>query len=147
MDSCNRNGYEHCNDFPYCGGFHELSRDCFPGYRQSVERPTTEICYFRNDILHFVELHWRYLFSSGRGLLLAYLIGGLTHGVLAQQPSLDWSSSVISSVQPYFIITKYAFVILGFSQLVFVINVWKVIFPNPLACCFASDSERKGKTA
>ena len=80
-------------------------------------------------------------------LLLAYLIGGLTHGVLAQQPSLDWSSSVISSVQPYFIITKYAFVILGFSQLVFVVNVWKVIFPNPFACCFASDSESKGKTA
>ena len=51
------------------------------------------------------------------------------------------------SVQPYFIITKYAFVILGFSQLVFVVNVWKVIFPNPFACCFASDSESKGKTA
>ena len=68
-------------------------------------------------------------------LLLAYLIGGLTHGVLAQQPSLDWASSVISSVKPYFLITEIAFVVLGFSQLVFVINVWKVIFPNPLTCC------------
>ena len=37
-------------------------------------------------------------------LLLAYLIGGLTHGVLAQQPSLAWSASVISSVKPYFLI-------------------------------------------
>ena len=68
-------------------------------------------------------------------LLLAYLIGGLTHGVLAQQPSLAWSASVISSVKPYFLITEIAFVVLGFSQLVFVVNVWKVIFPNPLACC------------
>ena len=64
-------------------------------------------------------------------LLLAYLIGGLTHGVLAQQPSLDWASSVISSIKPYFLITEFAFIILGFSQLVFVINVWKVLVPNP----------------
>ncbi len=64
-------------------------------------------------------------------LLLAYLIGGLTHGVLAQQPSLEWASSVISSVRPYFLITEIAFVILGFSQLVFVINIWKVLVPNP----------------
>jgi len=54
---------------------------------------------------------------------------------------------VISSVQPYFIITKYAFVILGFSQLVFVINIWKVIFPNPFALFFPSSNEQKGKTA
>ena len=47
-------------------------------------------------------------------LLLAYLIGGLTHGVLAGQPSLPWSSSVIQSIQPYFLITKIAFVILAF---------------------------------
>jgi cbb3-type cytochrome oxidase subunit 1 len=67
-------------------------------------------------------------------LLLAYLIGGLTHGVLAGQPSLPWSSSVIQSIQPYFIITKVAFVILAFSQLVFVVNVWRVIFPNPVEC-------------
>ncbi len=80
-------------------------------------------------------------------LLLAYLIGGLTHGVLAQQPSLDWASSVISSVQPYFLITKIAFVILGFSQLVFVINVWKVIFPNPLAYILDGSPERKEKSA
>ena len=65
-------------------------------------------------------------------LLLAYLIGGLTHGVLAGQPSLEWSSAVIGSIQPYFLITKIAFVILAFSQLVFVVNVWRVIFPNPL---------------
>ena len=77
-------------------------------------------------------------------LLLAYLIGGLTHGVLAQQPSLDWASSVISSVQPYFLITEIAFVVLGFSQLVFVINVWKVIFPNPISLFFSfSDKSRK----
>jgi len=66
-------------------------------------------------------------------LLLAYLIGGLTHGVLAGQPSLPWSSSVIQSIQPYFLITKFAFVILAFSQLVFVVNVWRVIFPNPIS--------------
>lgn len=66
-------------------------------------------------------------------LLLAYLIGGLTHGVLAGQPSLNWSSAVIGSIQPYFLITKIAFVILAFSQLVFVVNVWRVIFPNPLS--------------
>ena len=76
-------------------------------------------------------------------LLLAYLIGGLTHGVLAQQPSLDWASSVISSVQPYFLITEIAFVVLGFSQLVFVVNIWKVIFPNPLACCIALSTVNK----
>ncbi len=64
-------------------------------------------------------------------LLLAYLIGGLTHGVLAQQPSLEWASSVISSVRPYFLITEIAFIILGFSQLVFVVNIWKVLVPNP----------------
>ncbi len=64
-------------------------------------------------------------------LLLAYLIGGLTHGVLAQQPSLDWTNSVIASIQPYFLITEISFIILGFSQLVFVINIWKVLVPNP----------------
>ncbi len=68
-------------------------------------------------------------------LLLSYLIGGLTHGVLAGQPALPWASSVIDSLQPYFLITKFAFVLLGFSQLVFVLNLWKVIFPNPFACC------------
>lgn len=66
------------------------------------------------------------------GLLLAYLIGGLTHGVLAQQPSLGWVT-VIDSVKPYFLITEFAFVILGFSQLVFVLNVWKVLVPNPFS--------------
>jgi cytochrome c oxidase cbb3-type subunit I len=80
-------------------------------------------------------------------LLLAYLIGGLTHGVLAQQPSLDWSSSVISSVEPYFLITKIAFVILAFSQLVFVLNVWKVISPIRLCCFSSSESASKQKTA
>ena len=80
-------------------------------------------------------------------LLLAFLIGGLTHGVLAQQPSLDWASSVISSVKPYFLITKIAFVILGLSQLVFVINIWKVIFPNPFALLLDSSPESKGKSA
>ena len=73
-------------------------------------------------------------------LLIAYLIGGLTHGELAQQPSLDWASSVILSVKPYFIITQIAFVVLGFSQLVFVVNVWKVIFPSPLAILSLYDS-------
>ena len=76
-------------------------------------------------------------------LLLAYLIGGLTHGVLAQQPSLEWGSSVISSVQPYFLITKIAFIMLGFSQLVFVINVWKVIFPNPFDLLFSKVMDSK----
>jgi cytochrome c oxidase cbb3-type subunit 1 len=71
-------------------------------------------------------------------LLLAYLIGGLTHGVLAGQPSLPWASSVIQSIQPYFLITKFAFIILAFSQFVFVVNVWRVIFPNPFAF-FAED--------
>ena len=52
-------------------------------------------------------------------LLLAYLIGGLTHGVLAQQPSLEWASSVISSVRPYFLITEIAFIILGFFSACF----------------------------
>ena len=80
-------------------------------------------------------------------LLLAYLIGGLTHGVLAQQPSLDWASSVISSVQPYFLITEIAFVVLGFSQLVFVINVWKVIFPNPIALVVIFSEKSKKKFA
>ena len=74
-------------------------------------------------------------------LLLAYLIGGLTHGVLAGQPSLPWSSSVISSVQPYFLITKFAFLLLAFSQLVFVVNVWRVIFPNPFAKLFVDQKE------
>jgi cytochrome c oxidase cbb3-type subunit 1 len=75
-------------------------------------------------------------------LLLAYLIGGLTHGVLAQQPSLDWANSVISSIQPYFLITEISFIILGFSQLVFVINIWKVLVPNPF-----EDSSRNKKFA
>ena len=74
-------------------------------------------------------------------LLLAYLIGGLTHGVLAGQPSLDWSSAVIGSIKPYFLITKIAFVILAFSQLVFVVNVWRVIFPNPLSLFAAGNKE------
>ena len=74
-------------------------------------------------------------------LLLAYLIGGLTHGVLAGQPSLDWSSSVIGSIQPYFLITKIAFVILAFSQLVFVVNVWRVIFPNPMNLILSGNKE------
>ena len=76
-------------------------------------------------------------------LLLAFLIGGLTHGVLAQQPSLDWASSVISSVQPYFLITEIAFVVLGFSQLVFVVNIWKVIFPNPFSHLASLSTENK----
>ena len=76
-------------------------------------------------------------------LLLAFLIGGLTHGVLAQQPSLDWASSVISSVQPYFLITEIAFVVLGFSQLVFVVNIWKVIVPNPFAHLASLSTENK----
>lgn len=75
------------------------------------------------------------------GLLLAYLIGGLTHGVLAQQPSLGWVT-VIESVKPYFLITEYAFLILGFSQLVFVLNLWKVLVPNPFSCC-ENDAEQK----
>ena len=74
-------------------------------------------------------------------LLLAYLIGGLTHGVLAGQPSLEWSSAVIGSIQPYFLITKIAFVILAFSQLVFVVNVWRVIFPNPLSLLATENKE------
>ena len=74
--------------------------------------------------------------------MVAYLIGGLTHGVLAQQPSLDWASSVISSIKPYFLITEIAFIILGFSQLVFVINIWKVLVPNPF-----EDSGRSKKFA
>ena len=74
-------------------------------------------------------------------LLLAYLIGGLTHGVLAGQPSLEWSSAVIGSIQPYFLITKIAFVILAFSQLVFVVNVWRVIFPNPLSLLTTDNKE------
>ena len=74
-------------------------------------------------------------------LLLAYLIGGLTHGVLAGQPSLPWASSVIQSIQPYFLITKFAFIILAFSQFVFVVNVWRVIFPNPFAFFAADDKE------
>jgi cytochrome c oxidase cbb3-type subunit 1 len=75
------------------------------------------------------------------GLLLAYLIGGLTHGVLSQQPSLGWVT-VIESVKPYFLITEYAFLILGFSQLVFVLNLWKVLVPNPFSCC-ENDAEQK----
>jgi cytochrome c oxidase cbb3-type subunit 1 len=74
-------------------------------------------------------------------LLLASLIGGLTHGVLAGQPSLEWSSAVIGSIQPYFLITKIAFVILAFSQLVFVVNVWRVIFPNPLSLLATGNKE------
>jgi cytochrome c oxidase subunit 1 len=76
-------------------------------------------------------------------LLLAYLIGGLTHGVLAQQPSLEWIK-VLESVKPYFLITEYAFLILGFSQLVFVLNLWKVLVPNPFSSC---DSNIQQKTA
>ena len=79
--------------------------------------------------------------------MLAYLIGGLTHGVLAQQPSLSWASSVISSVMPYFLITELAFIVLGFSQLVFVINVWKAIIPNPFAFWTCGDSQSKPETS
>jgi cytochrome c oxidase cbb3-type subunit 1 len=77
-------------------------------------------------------------------LLLAYLIGGLTHGVLAQQPSLNWASSVISSVKPYFLITEFAFIVLGFSQLVFVINVWKAIMPSPFELLYKLNLIKKG---
>jgi len=80
-------------------------------------------------------------------LLLAYLIGGLTHGVLAQQPSLDWASSVLSSVMPYFFITELAFIVLGFSQLVFVINVWKAIFPNPFSYIASNDGSSSKEVA
>ena len=55
-------------------------------------------------------------------LLLAYLIGGLTHGVLAQQPSLAWAESVVTAVKPYFLISEFAFILLGVSQLVFVVK-------------------------
>jgi len=79
--------------------------------------------------------------------LLAYLIGGLTHGVLAQQPSLDWASSVLSSVMPYFFITELAFIVLGFSQLVFVINVWKAIFPNPFSFISSNDDASSKEVA
>jgi len=48
---------------------------------------------------------------------------------------------VIQSIKPYFLITKFAFVVLAFSQLVFVFNVWRVIFPNPLTCCLANKEE------
>ena len=78
-------------------------------------------------------------------LLLAYLIGGLTHGVLAGQPELDWASSVITSVKPYFLISEIAFIILGASQLVFVVNVALGI-GSPLAACFGigvKDKEAK----
>lgn len=80
-------------------------------------------------------------------LLLAYLIGGLTHGVLAQQPSLNWASSVISSVKPYFLITEFAFIVLGFSQLVFVINVWKAIIPSPFELLYKLNLTKKGATS
>ena len=73
----------------------------------------------------------------------SYLVGGLTHGVLGQQPSLAWAT-VIESVKPYFLITEYAFLILGFSQLVFVLNLWKVLVPNPFA---SSDRQANLKTA
>ena len=33
---------------------------CFSGYLESMERPATEICYFRNHILYFVQLHRRH---------------------------------------------------------------------------------------
>mgnify|MGYP001328841313 CR=1 FL=1 len=68
-------------------------------------------------------------------LLLAYLIGGLTHGVLAQQPELSWAESVISAVKPYFLISELAFIVLGISQLVFVVNVWNSITCPKSLCC------------
>ena len=68
-------------------------------------------------------------------LLLAYLIGGLTHGVLAQQPELSWAESVISAVKPYFLISELAFIVLGISQLVFVVNVWNSIACPKSFCC------------
>jgi len=78
-------------------------------------------------------------------LLLAYLIGGLTHGVLAQQPELPWAESVISAVKPYFLISELAFIVLGISQLVFVINVWRSICcPISLCCNMLSNSSAKG---
>jgi len=80
-------------------------------------------------------------------LLLAYLIGGLTHGVLAQQPELNWANSVISSIKPYFLITEISFVILGFSQLVFVINIWKVLVPNPFECCLDNTNKTNKASA
>ncbi len=77
-------------------------------------------------------------------LLLAYLIGGLTHGVLAQQPELAWASRVVVAVKPYFLISEIAFVILGASQLVFVFNVWRSLACPIEACCrFFSKSEGK----
>ena len=68
-------------------------------------------------------------------LLLAYLIGGLTHGVLAQQPELAWAERVITAVKPYFLISELAFIVLGISQLVFVLNVWSSIGCTITNCC------------
>ena len=79
-------------------------------------------------------------------LLLAYLIGGLTHGVLSQQPELAWAESVISAVKPYFLISEFAFIILGISQLVFVFNVWRSIV-GPLSFCCSKLSDNSGKVA
>ena len=72
-------------------------------------------------------------------------VPNLTHGVLAGQPELDWASSVITSVKPYFLISEIAFIILGASQLVFVVNVALGI-GSPLAACFGigvKDKEAK----
>ncbi|MBT3570054.1 MAG: hypothetical protein HN494_14475 [Opitutae bacterium] len=77
-------------------------------------------------------------------LLLAYLIGGLTHGVLSQQPELAWAESVISAVKPYFLISEFAFIILGVSQLVFVVNVWRSI-GCPISFCCSKLSDNSGK--
>ena len=77
-------------------------------------------------------------------LLLAYLIGGLTHGVLSQQPELAWAESVISAVKPYFLISEFAFIILGISQLVFVVNVWRSI-GGPISFCCSKLSDNSGK--
>ena len=66
VDSGYRNRHEYCYDFPYCSGFHELSCHCFSGHLESMERPATEICYFRNHILYFIQLHRRHFFLTGR---------------------------------------------------------------------------------
>ena len=79
-------------------------------------------------------------------LLLAYLIGGLTHGVLAQQPELAWAERVITAVKPYFLISEIAFIILGISQLVFVVSVWRSI-GCPISACCGLLSGSKGKAA
>jgi len=48
---------------------------------------------------------------------------------------------------PYFFITELAFIVLGFSQLVFVINVWKAIFPNPFSYIASNDGSSSKEVA